>query len=299
MLFNTKRELHDSEMNEEPSAGGSAFLKVFAAGVLGWLVGTLILFGVSWWISHPVSVPAAIVWTVSHGWAGFLFGGVVLVAYGLITGRSVGRAALAYFLPVGLLAGVAWLCLLVYPNHSLREDLLIYLPMVFIFYGMALLWMGMRKGTDSFARAVIPSIVGGAVILGFVTVPVFASDAFRYRNTFHFTISKTEMRDGKLVADGTLEIREPGRYEFTAPRYVWAVDNDNAEMESGVISWGPAGAPTAEAPGVFPMQIVWSKAVQLGEDNGYDLYDSINLEVHDPDEGNKVIYFLSAPIKAP
>lgn len=298
-------------MNKEPIAGDSsedskpaaksAFLKLFAAGVTGWLVGTVVLFGLSWVIAHPVSVPVAMVWTISHNWAGFLLGALVLVGYGLKTGGSVGRAAWAYILPVALLAGIAGLCLLVYPDYSLREDLLTYLPMVLLFYGLALLWLWARKGvadTDSFARAVIPSVLGGAVILGFVTVPVFASDAFRYRNSFELKISKTEMQDGKFVAEGTLEIREPGNFDFTAPRYVWSLDSDaEAEVETGVITWGTAGEPQPNAPGVFPMRIVWSKAMRLGEEAGYGYYeDCINLEVHHRDEGGKMIYSLNAPI---
>lgn len=296
-------------MKEDPDFGAlsdnrrtvpdSSFLKLFTAGVIGWLLGTVLLFAISWWIAKPVSVPAALVWTISHGWASFLFGVLVLVGYGLASGFSPGRAAWAYILPVALLAGIASLCLLVYPDYSMREDLLTYLPMVLMFYGMALLWMWMRKGSaDAFARAVLPATLGGLVILAFVTVPVFASDAFRYRNTFEFTISKTEMRDGKFVAEGIIEIREPGRYEFVAPRYIWAPNSDGSEVEAGAIVWGSAGAPKADAPGAFPLQITWSRALQATE--GYDLYDdTINVEVHDPDQGNKTIYFLSAPLAPP
>jgi hypothetical protein len=300
-------------MSEKPAADDSgsdlkpttesAFVKLFTAGVLGWLVGTVVLFGLSWVLSHPVSVPAAIVWTISHSWAGFLLGVLVLVAYGLIARLSVGRAVWAYILPVGLLAGIAGLCLLVYPDHALREDLLTYLPMVLMFYGMALLWLWLRRGgadASFFARAVIPAILGGLVILGFVTVPVFASDAFRYRNAFQLTISKTAVRDGKFMAEGTMEIRDPGRYEFIAPRYVWSGDVEEFEMESGAITWGVAGAPKSDAPGVYPMQIVWSRTLRQTaspESGFYD--DAIRIEVHNVDEGGKVIYSLDAPIKNP
>ena len=298
-------------MNEGPSAGHStshpqsgaetAFIKLFSAGVLGWLVGTVILFGLSWVVSSPVYVPAAIVWTISHSWAGFLFGGLVLLGYGLSARLPLGRAASAYALPAGLLAGIAWLCLLIYPDQTFREDLMTYLPLVLMFYGIALLWIRSRRGgADTFARAVIPATVGGFVILGFVTVPVFASDAFRYRNAFQLMISKAEMRDGKFVAEGTLEIRDPGRYEFTAPRYVWALAVEEAETELGVITWGAAGAPKAGAEGAFPLQIAWSKALRLGEGPEFDSYeDCIRVEVHDPDQAGKVIYSLDTPIPNP
>jgi len=298
-------------MNQEPSTGKSttmsaaeaAFVKLFAAGVIGWLVGSIALFGLSWVLYKPVSVPAAIVWTISHNWAGFLFGVLVLLAYGIKSGLSIGRAAAAYILPVGLLAVIGGLCLLIYPDHSLREELFTYLPMVLMFYGIALLWIWARKGgndSDYFVRAVIPSILGGLVIVGFVTVPVFGSDAFRYRNTFQLTISKAEMKDGKFVADATLEVREPGNYGFIAPRYVYYSDMEDAEMEEGVMVWGAAGEPKADVAGVHPVQIIWTKALLMGESMGYDSYEGyINIEVHNPDEGNKVIYYLSAPIPTP
>jgi hypothetical protein len=279
------------------------FRKLFTAGVAGWAVGVLALFALSWAIARPVSVPAAIVWTISHSWAAFLFGALVLVGYGLKSGLSIGGAATAYLLPVGVLAAIAGVCLLVYPDYSMREELLTYLPIVLMFYALSLLWIWARRGaadSDSFARAVIPSLLGGAVVLGFVTVPVFASDAFRYRNTFELKISKTGMQDGKLVAEGTLEIREPGNFTFTAPRYVWSPDSDESETEAGEISWSGGVEPKPDSPGVFPIRIVWSKALAPDGISDYGMYeDSINIQVHSPDEGNKVVYFLSAPMYAP
>lgn len=295
-------------MNEKPSSENPAadalpaFLKLFTAGVTGWVAGLVILFGVSWVLSRPVSVPVAIVWTISHSWAAFLFGVLVLVVYGWIARLPLGRAGLAFILPVGLLAGIACLCLWVYPDSALREDLMVYLPMVLMFYGIALLWIRVCRGSgDAFARALMPTMLGGLVILGFVAVPVFASDAFRYRNAFQFTISKMEVRDGKFVAEGTLGIREPGRYEFTAPRYVWSPDIEESEMEAGVITWGAAGAPKTDAPGVFPLQIVWSRAMCLegAADLGAYFEDAIQLEVRDPEKEGRVIYSLIAPMQAP
>jgi len=300
-------------MNEGPSSENPAadpqtatdlraFLKLFTAGVLGWVAGLVILFGLSWVLSRPVNVMVAIVWTISHSWGAFLFGVLVLVVHGWIAGHPLGRAGLAFILPVGLLAGIAWLCLWVYPDHALREDLLVYLPMVLMFYGMALLWIWVRRGSDdAFARALMPTMLGGLVILGFVAVPVFASDAFRYRNAFQFTISKMEMRDGKFVAEGTLGIREPGRYQFTAPRYFWSPDIEESEMEAGVITWGGAGAPQADVTGVFPLQIVWSRALcpEGAVDLGAYFEDAIQLEVRDPDKEGRVIYSLIAPMQVP
>ena len=63
-----------------------AFLKLFTAGVFGWLVGAVILFGLSWVIARPESMSSAMIWTISHCWMAFLFGLLVLVAVGLKSG---------------------------------------------------------------------------------------------------------------------------------------------------------------------------------------------------------------------
>lgn len=247
------------------------------------------------------------IWTIFHGWISFLFGLATLAGYGLVKRLPVARAAFAYILPVAMLALIGGLCLLVYPDNVLREELLTYLPVVLLFYGLGLLWVMLRKEateTPALARAVIPAVVGGLVILGFVAVPVFASDAFRYRDAFTFTISSTTVKDGKLFVEGSIEIRKQGNYRFAAPRYCWAAFSDDVaaepEVEQGQISWGASGVPQSTALGVFPLKIAWSKGVLSSAGALVDSYeDFISIEVHDPDQGEKVIYVMSAPMTAP
>lgn len=283
-----------------------AFFKLFSAGVLGWLVGAVVLFGLSWLIARPESISSAMIWTISHCWVAFLFGLLVLVAVGLKSGLSVGRAAIAYLLPVVVLALVAGICLLIYPDNLLREELLTYLPVVLLFYGLGLLWMRFGKEetseTPSSARAVIPAVVGGLVILGAVAGPVFASDAFRYRDTFEFSLSKASLQDGAIKVEGTIEIRKPGNFKFSAPRYVWNETPENAgsepRIELGKMSWGAAGEPKSGSSGVFPVQISWGKGASSLASEYAPYEDYVVIEVRNPDVGDKVIYSMSAPMQS-
>ena len=92
----------------------------------------------------------------------------------------------------------------------------------------------------------VPSLLGGLIILGFVAVPAFASDSFRYRAAFQLNTKDTKVHDGVLVFEGELEIMKAGSYEFSAPRYIWADDvsqGPGADVEFGEMQWGPSGAP--------------------------------------------------------
>jgi hypothetical protein len=283
-----------------------AFFKLFAAGVLGWLIGAVVLFGLAWPMARPESLSSAMIWMISHCWVAFLFGLLVLVGVGLKSGLPVGRAAFAYLLPVAVLAVIGGICLLIYPDNLLREELFTYLPVVLLFYGLGLLWMKFGKEeaseTPSTARAVIPAVVGGLVILGSVAVPVFGSDSFRYRDTFEFAMANSALQSGAIQVDGTIEIRKPGNFKFSAPRYVWneTPDGSGAEprIELGKITWGAAGEPKSGSTGVFPLKIAWSKgATSLTSE--YAAYeDYIVIEVRNPDEGDKVIYSLNAPMQS-
>lgn len=292
-------------IDDMPPSTHSAFLKLFGIGVLGWLVGTLILLGLSRPLGHVDSISNAVLWAISHSWISFGAGLLVLVGYGLIARLPVSVVAWAYVLPAALLAGISWLCLKTYPDAVFRGDLSTYLPLILLFYGFGYLWMSVRKDaseTTSFTRAIVPSIVGGLVILGFVAVPVFTSDAFRYRDTFKFVISKTTLNDGSILSEGRIEIRKPGRYEFTAPRYSWAElalsDESEPGIDVGAITWGAAGPPNPDTLGVFPLQIFWRKGVlPAGTDELPPYENSVYLEVRNADEGNKLIYSLTAPMQ--
>ena len=232
---------------------------------------------------------------------------MLLIGAALASGVSFALAARAYVLPVAMLAALAWLCQLIYPDSVFRGDLYTYLPVVLVFYLFGCLWMLLRTedaGSQSFARAVIPGVLGGLVILGFVAVPVFASNAFRYRNAFLLTISKLELADGSLVGAGSLEISKPGNYQFVAPRYLCEEMEMLNESEPGTgvgeIVWEGAEAPKPGMLGVFPFKVIWRKETmpfqmkELSTSN-----DSIYLEVRSPGTENELIYSLYAPVPTP
>ena len=295
-----------NETHSSPVPSASSFRKLFATGVIGWLAGMVVLFGAAWVFSKPETVSVAMLWMVSHWWIAFLLGLVLLVVRGVVSKSSLGKALGAYVVPVAVIAALAALCLLVYPDAGLRSDLLTYLPVVVLFYLFGSLWMsGGREAGDSpaFLRAVIPSLVGGLMILGFVAVPAFASDSFTYRNAFVLSVSGTQIKDGAIVSEGSLEIRKPGMYAFSAPRYVWdateapANESSEPQVENGEFQWGAAGAPKDGGTGVFPVKIVWRKGVPAGGISQIPPYeDMVMIEVRKTDEDSKLIYCVSAPM---
>lgn len=279
----------------------SDFSKLYTIGVVGWIVGTFIIFGLAWPLAQVGNVSNAVLWAVSYWWAAFAFGLLLLAGYGLIARLSIIRAACAYVLPVGLLVGTASLCLMIYPDDGFRVDLFTFLPLVLLFHVFGILWIAVCKSdveSSSFMRAVIPTVVGGLVILGFVAIPVFASDEFRYRDSFRFVISKTTVSDGRIQCEGAIEILKPGDYEFTTPRYIWAdlaMSNDpGSGIDIGTVTWGGNGAPGAGAVGVFPLQIAWRKGVVLESFTELPEYENtVDIEVHNRGEDNKLIYSIS------
>lgn len=258
----------------------------------------LALFGAAWIFSKPETLPIAMLWMISHCWIAFLIGLVLMVIRGAMLKASLGKALQAYILPAAVLAIIAGICLMIYPDAGFKGDLLTYLPVVLVFYGFGCLWLAFA-GLDggAFLRAVIPSLVGGLIILGFVAVPAFASDSFRYRSAFQLNARKTVIEDGKLVFSGDLEISKAGNYAFAAPRYIWTEEADElggADVELGDIQWGETGAPKDGATGKFPMRIIWKKGVPHVDPGQLPPYeDGIMLEVSRPDEGGKVVYTIS------
>lgn len=290
---------------ESQSLGTSAFLKLFGIGVIGWLIAALVVFAGSWQMYYPDSIPSAFMWTMSHWWIAFGFGLLLMVGYGVIGKLPVGRAVMAYSLPVLVLLVLASLCLAVYPDNGFRTEFSTYLPLVIMFHVLGLLWVALSRGADeqsSFTRAALPSLVGGLTLLGFIAVPVFKGDAFRYRNAFVFTINKAALIDGEIRSEATIEIRKPGNYDFVTPRYSFAEYLSSGDVDSGLdvgtITWGSAGAPTAGKTGSFPLQIVWRKGVLPPTVTELPEYENeVFIDVCDLDESNREIYFLSAPMK--
>ena len=293
--------------NPETATPKSSFAKRLATGLIGWALGTVVLFGAAWPMAKPESVSIAAIWTISHWWIPYAFGAVLLIVRGLVSRLSMGTALLAYLLPVALLTGVAGICLLVYPENNLRADLFGYLPLVLLFYFVGFLWMSLAKsGTanTAFLRSVLPAILGGVTVLGLVAVPVFNSNSFIYRNAFGLVISKTAVANGAMVADAVLEVRKPGRYEFTAPRYFYSEYEDKTGSDMGIelgkITWGSAGTPKESVPGTYPLQIRWEKnipatATELTARTTPE--DRISLDVHKPAvESKELIFSIYAPM---
>ena len=290
---------------ETQTTAKSVFAKLFGIGVAGWIAATLVVFVASWKVVHPESVPSAFMWTMAHWWIAFAFGLLVMAGYGLAKKLPVGRAMMAYSLPVLVLVVLAAICLAIYPDNGFRTEFSTYLPLVIMFHLLGLLWVSLSREADeqsAFTCAVLPSLVGGLIIFGFVAFPVFTGDSFRYRNAFKFTITKAAVVDGEIRSEGTIEITKPGNYEFITPRYSFAEymtsEDVGSGLDVGVITWGSAGAPTAGKTGVFPLQIVWRKGVLPASFKQLPDYENeVFLDVCDVDDGNREIYFLAAPLK--
>lgn len=294
----TNPPLENQSVVSSSGSLGPEFRKVYITGVVGWVLGMAVLFGASWIFSKPETVPIAMLWMISHCWIAFLVGLASMVIRGLASKAPLAKSMLAYVLPMLVLAGIAGICLLIYPDAGFRGDLFTYLPVVLVFYCFGCLWMALG-GLDggSFLRAVVPSLIGGLIILGFVAVPAFASDSFRYRAAFQLNAKGTKIQDGSMVFEGDLDIMKPGNYEFSSPRYIWANDDtgSGADIELGDIQWGAAGAPKPGATGNFPLRIVWKKGVPESTPGQLPPYDEgVMLEVRRPDQGGKVVYSISA-----
>jgi hypothetical protein len=294
-----------SQGSDHQSSPKTSFAKIFGVGVAGWILGTLAVFIVAAVSVFADSIPSAFIWTMSHWWIGFILGLVLMVGYGMAKKAPVAKPLLAYVLPILVVFVVALICLAIYPDAAFRVEFNTYLPLVMMFHLLGLVWVSIFSGSDespAFTRAVIPSLVGGLMILGFVAAPVFNSDAFRYRNAFKFTITKAALVNGEIHSEGTVEILKPGNFEFVAPRYSFAEYLSSGEgdtgLDVGTITWGAPGEPTTGKTGVFPIKIVWRKGVLPATFTTLPDYENeVFLDVCDLDEGGREIHFLSAVLK--
>lgn len=291
-------------MNPKPDevvAPNPAFSKLFGTGLLGCVVGSLALFGAAWPLAPAESVSTATMWAISHWWIAFAFGAVLLIVRGLISRLSIATALMAYLLPAASLMAVVGICLAIYPDRGFRSDLFGFMPLVLIFYILGFLWMTFapkESQKTTFLRAVLPAVIGGAIILGLVAVPVFRSDNFVYRNAFGLVVTKNTISNGAMTADAVLEIRKPGNYDFTAPRFSpfngeETLDMD-ASIELGKITWGAGGTPKEGTSGTYPLQIRWEKnipVVKPQEPNPMFYEDMVYLEVRDPSDASKELIF--------
>lgn len=286
--------------SNEVDASKSTFSKLFLTGLLGWVVGSLLLFGAAWPLGPSESASTATMWAISHWWIAFLFGAILLVVRGLISRLSIGTALFAYILPAASLMAVVGICLAIYPDRGFRSDLFSYIPLILIFYILGFLWMTFApkdSEKSTFLRAVLPAVIGGIIVLGLVTVPVFRSYNFIYRNAFGLVVTKNTVSNGTMTAHAVLEIRKPGNYDFVAPRYSPYNGEESVmdtSVELGKITWGAAGIPKEGVPGTYPLQIRWEKNIRdVKSDPSYPTFDEdvVYLEVRDPSDASKELMF--------
>lgn len=290
----------------ETQPSKSSFLKLFATGLIVCLLALGALIGLAYPLAKPEGISNAIIWAISHWWVAFGIGALGLILRGLISRLAIGKALFAYLLPAAVVMVLIGICQLVFPDLGFREELFGYLPLVLAFYLIGLMWASLlAKGSEqtTFLRSVLPGIVGGALIVGLVAVPVFRSNAFIYHKAFALKISERTVKEGAIVAEGAVDIKKPGDYAFSAPRYTYDIaaegDAGGTSIEYGKIIWGAAGEPKAGSTGTYPMRIRWEKNVPATQQElleGSIDGDVVTLEVRGsaPDQ-KELLFSLYAP----
>ena len=303
-------QLYRLQMNAPDSQNPSSkthFLKLLAAGIIGWLAVWVVLLGLSFVIAKPESLELALMWSLSKWWIAFLAGAVILIARALQLRLKPGAALAAYLLPLVLVAAISGICIAVYPDWSFRSDLFEFMPLTLIFCMVGLAWAWFSKDErlgNSLMRAILPPMLGGSLIVGMIAVPVFSSNYFIYRDAFDLKVSDVAIANGAMTVEGTLEIRKPGDYQFNAPRFSYQQTDDGSDFESlveeGKITWGDGGPPKNGEPGTHAFQIRWEKNIPqnlAALQSGMSEETAVFVEVHKPGAGTgELIYNLSAPI---
>jgi hypothetical protein len=296
-------------MNANPttSAGqNAAFHKLLGTGLGVWLLAQLALIAAGRWAGGQNSWIGALDWAVGHGWIAFLVGLVALLAFSVRFPGVLGRALVAYVLPLGVFVVLGGICYAVYPDQWFLSEMLGFLPLVWLFGVFGWVWLRLKPETpanEALTRTLLPPLIGGIAVLLGVAVPTFLGNAFRYRDAFSLTQKKTAFADGKLAADAVLEIRKPGDYRFRAMRYSYmdmmAVEDPNVDTLTGRIEWTAAGTPAADATGTFPLTIHWDKSSPpaLKTDDGMD-EDCITVEIRTSAEPDTVVHTVSVPLTA-
>jgi hypothetical protein len=276
----------------------------FGAGVIGWILGLLVLLGLSWPLTSPDTVSTAVMWAIGYWWAAYAFGLVVLIVTAVIKKIPLQPSLLGYIVPVAVMAVLAMACLWIYPNSGFREELLSYMPVAVVFYVLSLLWVMLRKQGESkgdVLRTVVPPLFGGIMILALVAIPVFTSNAFIYRKAFTFDVLEVKHPEKSMIAKCVLHIHKPGDYEFRAPSFYYfdmmepeETTGDNAP--SSTITWGQAGKPAAGATGTFPLEIHWSNIPAYAKEDLQALMSDalpILLEARSAAQPEQILYTVS------
>ncbi len=269
-------------------------LHLLAVGVGAWIAGLVILYLLAWPLAAPEGAPGALMWALGYWWAAFAFGLVKILAVGAFWKMAPWRAAGADVLPVLLVVVMAGLCLLVYPDPAFREELTGYLPVSVVFYVLGLGWAYLRRdAAHALTRAILPPAAGGLLILAFVAIPAFGSNAFLYRDAFSLQVLSIERPGSSLSAQCVLEIRKPGTYVFSAPGMFFLesmMDAPGDAASDGEIVWGPEGQPGAGDTGTFPLTIRWDRVPEGDLWQVAELGASpVVLEVRDAAERDRIL----------
>jgi hypothetical protein len=296
-------------MNTHPTASAglnTAFHKLLGAGLGVWLLAQVALIAAGRWAGGQSTWLGALDWAVGHSWVAFLVGLVALFAFSVRFPGALGRALVAYVLPLGVFVVLGGIFYAVYPDRWFLSEMLGFLPLVWLFGVFGWFWLRLKPeahANEALTRTLLPPLIGGIAVLLGVAVPTFRGNAFLYRNAFSLSLEKAAFADGKLAADAVLEIHKPGDYRFRAMRYSYmdmmAVQDPEVDTQTGRIEWTGAGSPAADATGAFPLTIRWDKSPPPAPttDEGMD-EDSIVLEVSTSAEPDTVVHSLSVPLTA-
>ncbi len=238
-------------------------LKPYGIGVIGWILGLIILFGLAWPLTSPETVANAMVWALKHWWVAYALGFVILVVSGLRRKIEIVTSLVAYLLPMAVVVGLAMIFLMIYPNSGFREDLFSYISVSVVFYLTSMVWVSLdRKSEPDLTKASAAPLMGGVILLALVAVPVFTSNNFIYRNAFVLNVIEIQKPDRSFVAKCVLEIKKPGNYEFSSPasaffEMIYEEATDGKSSPNVVVVWGAGGKPPIGALGKFPLEIHW------------------------------------------
>jgi hypothetical protein len=280
-------------------------LTPYKAGVIGWIVGFILVFGLSWSIESPETLANAVMWTIQNWWAAYAFGGIVLILTALLKRITPMPSLTAYVVPVAFMTILAMACLWVYPDAGFRIEFMSFMPLIIVFYLLSMIWVSLRKNSqsagDSF-RTLVPTVLGGTMLLAMVAIPVFSSNTFKYQDAFNLKITEVLHPEKSMVAKGILEIRKPGNYEFSAPTFFYfdmisGFDPETDHEPKCSIAWGEAGKPAAGATGTFPIELVWSNIpVSIKKELASMPADTlpILLEARSAEEPDELLYTIDS-----
>lgn len=152
----------DSTLSPGPN---KTFHKLLGIGLGVWLLAQVALVGVGRWAVGQASLLGALDWAVSHAWIAFLVGLLgLLVCAGRFPG-GLGRALVAYVLPLGVFGVASGVCFLLYPDHWFLSEMLGFVPSVWMFGLLGWAWLKLKSeipSKEAMIRTVLPPFSAGS-----------------------------------------------------------------------------------------------------------------------------------------